>query len=439
LSEILEKALREISQQKQKYHEKLLSTDGEWSTFMRSFQLWDFMIDISSLLIPEFYFATMSLGLLFDFDLFTIEPLNLEFTWRYPTVDEWLKGVGVVIEKTIPPTVTNVETFVTENVKVEYQPAILETRLEKGYYGKTRYGYCYYDPLAVREFVRNAISLMIKKHPSWVQRKQAILSLASSLGVSEDLARYIHDRMSMVMSAHVEDFILDYGMLDVSYLCVEEEHSPEYTTVPFVNLDGEVQELEVYNMTDLQYGFILDFSYLDVDYLCDDVDAYKDVAPAIDVVDENLKKFRDRIMITAPAFSNYVRGDEAVDHSKCERTNIYGELLAMRYSIESEVDAFLKATSPQLPAFERRKYISAVLQLWGHKGKRHEWGFKTFKYMNLDELKSWWVDYWSRQGLDPALLDRLFEMVKTWLPDVVDRKVELGRKLRLERLGIPID
>jgi hypothetical protein len=439
VSEILERALREISQQKQKYHKKLLSVEGEWSTFMRSFHLWDFMIDISSLLIPEFYFATMSLGILFDFDLFTIEPLNLEFTWRYPTLDEWLKGVGIVIEKAILPTATDVETFVTENVKEEYQPAILETRLEKGYYGKTRYGYCYYDPLAVREFMRNAISLIIKKHPSWVQRKQSILSLASSLGVSEDLARYIHDRMSMVMSAHVEDFILDYGMLDVSYLCVEEEHSPEYVTVPFVNLDGEVQELEVYNLTDLQYGFILDFSYLDVDYLCDDVDAYRDVSPAIDAVDEKIKNFRGRIAITAPAFSNYVRGDEAVDHSKCERTNIYGELLSMRYSIENEVDAFLRVAAPQLPAFERRKYISAVLQLWGHKGKRHEWGFKTFKYMNLDELKTWWVDYWSRQGLDPAILDRLFEMVRTWLPDVVDRKVELGRKLRLERLGIPID
>jgi len=431
--------LREIDQQKQKYHEKLLSVEGEWSTFMRSFQLWDFMTDVSSPLILEFYFATMSLGLLFDFDLFTIEPLNLEFTWRYPTIDEWLKGVGVVIEKTIPPTATDVETFVTENVKEEFQGPIMETRLEKGYYGKTRYGYCYYDPLVVREFTRNAISLMIKKHPSWVQRKQAILSLASSLGVSEDLARYIHDRMSMVMSAHVEDFILDYGMLDVSYLCVEEEHSPEYVAVPFLNLDGEVQELEVYNLTDLQYGFILDFSYLDVDYLCDDVDAYKDVAPAIDTIDEKLKNFRGRIAITAPAFSNYVRGDEAVDHNKCERTNIWGELLSMRYLIENEVDAFLRATSPQLPAFERRKYITAVLQLWGHRGKRHEWGFKTFKYMNLDELKMWWMDYWSRQGLDLTILDKLFEMVRTWLPDVVDRKVELGRKLRLERLGIPID
>jgi len=43
------------------------------------------------------------------------------------------------------------------------------------------------------------------------------------------------------------------------------------------------------------------------------------------------------------------------------------------------------------------------------------------------------------KGLDPTLLDKLFEMVRTWMPDVVDRKVQLGRKLRLERLGIPID
>jgi hypothetical protein len=431
-----QKFLEELNNQKEKYHEKLLSADGELSTFMRTFQIYDFILDISALLIPEFYYSTMSLGLLFDFDLTFIEPLNLEFLWRIPTLEEWLKGIGVVIEKTIHPYATDIETFVVNNVKYEYQKLILETRLEKGYYGKSKYGYCYFDPANVREFLRNAITLMFKKHPNYVVRKNAILSLAKAFDVPEDLVRYIHDRMSLIQCAHTDSFILDYGVIDESYLCVEE--SPQETY--YVNLDGEVESVEINTLTDLQFGFILDFSMLDIDYLCEEEDMYKDDAPVIiPGSDEKLRNLRDRIMITAPAFSNYVRGDEAVDHYKCERTNIWGELMAMRYIAESEVDQIISKEVQGINEFEKRKYITAVLQLIGHVGKRHRWGYKVFKLMSEDELKRWWIDYWVSQGLDQKVLDKLFESMKIWLPDFVYKKVSLGRKLRLERLGIPIE
>jgi hypothetical protein len=59
--------------------------------------------------------------------------------------------------------------------------------------------------------------------------------------------------------------------------------------------------------------------------------------------------------------------------------------------------------------------------------------------MEEPELRNWWLDYWSSQGLDRALLEKLYENVKTWLPRIVDVKRELGRRVRLRRLGIPID
>jgi hypothetical protein len=168
----LPKLLIDLSSQKEKYHEKLLSADGEWSLFMRSFQLYDFIIDISNLLIPEFYFASLSSALLFGFDLFELEPCNLEFDWRFPTLEEWERGVGVVLERVPSLCAVSLEEFLKLNIKDEFRLGIEETRLEKGRYGISRYGYSYYDPAVVREFLRNAAQLFIKKHPHWLQRKQ---------------------------------------------------------------------------------------------------------------------------------------------------------------------------------------------------------------------------------------------------------------------------
>jgi len=439
MSSRLQEFLEELDRQKQAYHEKTLSVEGEWSMYLRTFQIYDLYLSIADLLIPEFYMGSMALGLLFDFDLTFIEPFNLEFEWRYPTLEEWLKGVGVVIEKIMPDWAVSVEDFVSLNIEVKYQEPILETRAEKGYYGKSRVGYFYVDPTAVREFLRNAVTLMSKRHPSYAHRRAAILSAAKALNVPEDLARYVHDRMAFIRDAHVEAFILDYGMLDVSYLCEEEEHSPPQALIPFTDLDGEVEELDANTLSDVQYGFILDFSQLDVDYLCEPEDLYRDEAPAvIDGLEEKLRRFRGRLMITAPAISNYVRGDEAADHFKCERTNVWGELQSIRYAVEAEVDAILARAAPNLNDFDRRKYVSAVLQLLGHLGKRHRWGYGVFKAMEEPDLRAWWLEYWGRQGLDINILGRVYDAVKAWLPQAVSRKVELGRRLRLQRLGLPL-
>jgi hypothetical protein len=144
-------------------------------------------------------------------------------------------------------------------------------------------------------------------------------------------------------------------------------------------------------------------------------------------------------MITAPAFSNYVTGSEAVDHTISERTNIWGELVSDRYTLEHVVDVALRQLMPGLDPMKRRTYTSAVLQLWGHRGKRHEWGFGVFKVADLEEYKNWWLDYWSSQGLDREVLEELYRRVEPFLEKLTQKKVELGRRLRLQRLGIPID
>jgi hypothetical protein len=448
LSAILNKLLEDIASQKRKYHAKVLSVDGEWDMFLRSFQLYDFILDISNLLIPEFYFASLSTSLLFGMDPSDIEPFNLDFTWRYPSQDEWVNGVSVVIEKVKTPCAVGLSEFIEDNIKPEYQPAITSSMLGKGFYGTSRYGYAYYDPGAVREFLRNAVQLMIKKHADPLQRKTALLSLARSLNVPEDLARNVHDRMQMVMTAHTECFILDYGMLDITKLCESAVHSEEYALMPYVDLDGNLHTVEVLTLDDMQYGCILDETLLDYCFLTTDESIYMTpgppatpaVAPVIDeCLDQKLKSFRDRIALTGPAFSNYTRGDEAMDYKRSDRLEYWGELLSDRYMIENLADTALRQLLQGVDPVTRRTYISAVLQLWGHRGKRHEWGFNVFKEAGLDEVKSWWLDYWTNQGLDRSVLENLFNRLSTSIEHMVNKKVELGRKIRLQRLGIPID
>jgi hypothetical protein len=448
MSGILNKLIADISAQKAKYHAKVLSVDGEWSLFMRDFQIYDFAIDISELLIPEFYFASLSNSLLFGFDLTDIEPFNLEFDWRFPTLEEWENGINVVIDRILSPAATDLETFIMNNIQPIDQQPIMSSALSKGIYGVSTYGNAYYDPAAVAEFLRNVITLMFKKHPDFPQRKVKLMSLVNALNVNEDVARSVHDRMSMIMSAHTECFILDYGMLNITNLCQESPINEMLGVVPFIDLDGNYREAAVLTLDDMQAGCILDMTPLDYCYLMPDRSIYVNGAPVLGLasdpsntetiwesVDDKINRFMGRYMLTSAAFSNYNRGDEAADHTRSERTNVWGELMAGRYNIERMVQNTLSQLAPDLDPMRARAYVTAVLQLIGYRGKRHEWGFGTFKAMSQDELKNWWTQYWSSQGLDANVLGQLFDRLAPYLDAYVKKKVEMGASVRLKRLG----
>ena len=193
-------------------------------------------------------------------------------------------------------------------------------------------------------------------------------------------------------------------------------------------------------LSDLQTAFILGVSALGVSYLSDGEDIYVvEETPYTKAAEEKAKRFAERYTLSPMGLSNYVRGDEAIDYHKCERTNVWGELTSMRYTIESIVEGLLAKELPNLNPFDRRKYVTAVLQLMGHLGKRHKWGYGFYKAMTEEELKAWWLDYWKGQGLDINTLEKLLEVVRPWLERITRTKVERGRRLRLQRLGLPLE
>jgi hypothetical protein len=429
--------LEELDRQKKAYHQKLLSSDGELATFMRTIQAYDYIIDISSLLIPQFYYSSMHVGLIYDFDLSFVEPLNLEFEWRIPSFDEWMNGVSVVIVKTTSPYATAIEQFIQYNISPEVAEAIEKTRPNKGRYGISKYGYSYYDPANVREFLRNAITLMFKKHMDPSARKVEIEELAKKLNVNINVAKSSYNRISMLMHAGNECFMLGYGVLGKTKLCQKVVHSPPSGLVPFIDYEGKEVVTEITALDQMQYGFILGATALGYSFVTPRTSIYKYGAPIIERgLKEKLENFRKRLMLTAPAFSNYVKPEEASDPNKCERTEVWGELMSMRYIIEHNVEALLSKAAPDIDPFVVRQYKNAVLQLLGHVAKRHKWGFNIYKTLEDEELRSWWIGYWVKQGLDKEVLNTLYDNAKAWLSELAYKKVKLGEKLRLERLGV---
>jgi len=440
VSSRLAELIAELDRQKHAYHEKTLSVDGEWSIFMRSFQIYDFTLDLSRFLIPEFYFASASLAVLFKFDLLEIEPLNLEFMWRFPDFNEWLRGVSIVFERVTPTYATDYPSFITGNFAEEYWEPLLTNVVEKCVWGRTGYGGCYVDPPAFRELVRATITRLLLKHGETTTRRASVEAVVKALNINPVLARSVHDRLSLVISEHTNCFTLGYSLLGASRLCEPDPEAPGLGVVQFTDLDGRDRRASLGKIADSQYGCILGIAMLGFCRLVPREDVYQhSPEPLFRGVVEKLDLFRGRFMLTAPGLSNYVRGDEAADYHKAERTHVWGELMASRYEIEAVTGALLDSIAPGLNTFDRRKYVTAVLQLIGHVGKRHRWGYVAYKAMTDEELKTWWLEHWVAMGLDRVVLERLYDHVKVWLRPVVEKKVEMGRRLRQRRLGLPLD
>lgn len=476
MSLILKDLFHDLENQKKKYQEKIMSFDAEFTLFLRFLDIYDLMLDWGWFTIPQIDYLSIITSLIFDIDLEEIEPIKFEFDWRFPTPEEWEKGVNIVIIKYKPPYPRRVEDFLKEEIKKEYQETIEGTRPKKGRYGITKYGYSYYDPQAVREFLRNFITYTFKKYPYrfykeyideyilryeralglppkkkpplFASRDELIKTMGEAVKVNPFIPLFLITRFSIIASTFMECFTLGYSVLNFSKLC----RTGSKGVVPALTHEGKLAEFEGKYLSHMMWGFILNYTPLGFGLLIpkDDLFALPErrLTPEYAVegspdftyfVYDRVLRFRSRIFISPMAISNYAKPEERMDYSKSDRVTIWGTLMGLRYTLEYLVLNYLGKVAPAMPQFDKRKYVSAVLQLLGHLGKRHKWGYNIFKYLTSEELRDWWLRYWEEKGLDINILSKLFDMVKVWLPPIVRQKVELGKKLRLQRLGIPLE
>ena len=464
-----------IVAQKQRYHAKLLSPEGELTTLMRFVEISELYSRLAAALLPEYLMSGLGLSLLFWLSPAEIEALSLEFAWRLPSVEEWLKGVGVVLEKLTPEIsveLLGLKAALEELVKLAFkvsvpaaQPgvvteaavlpvaeAIIASAAEKCVFDKSQYSMCYLDPDIVREVIRNALLNAWRKHGYMPGRRAEAEPLAAVADIVPEIPEYVVNRVAMLVYGHLECVTLGYGVLGISRLCERHPEWPGWGKYPWIDYRNEYKEVALRHLADMSMGFVLGVSPLGLAYLTSEVDPFKDVlvelAPGapepggqavVRAVVERLRRFGERVMLSPVALANYVTAEEAADPLKCERTEIWGQLMAYARAVDAVAERVAAQLRPGASAFELKQYAAAARQLLGHLAKRHAWGHAVYRMMSRAELKRYWVDYWARHGLAADVLDSLFDAVIDFAERLAREKKELARRPRLTRLGIPLD
>jgi hypothetical protein len=464
-----------IVAQKQKYHAKLLSPEGEMTTLMRFVEVAEDYSRLAAALLPEYLVSGLGMSLLFWLSPAEIEPLSLEFAWRLPSPDEWLKGVSVVLERLSPE--ISVELLqlsaaleelaalmfkervpaampgvVTEAAELPVLETIIETAAEKCVFDRSRYGSCYLDPDTVREIIRNALLNAWRKHGYMPGRRAEVEPLAAAADIAPEIPEYVINRIAVLVYGHLECMALGYGVLGVSRLCEGHPERPGWGRYPWVDYRGEYGEVALRHLADMSMGFVLGVSPLGLAFLTSEVDPFRDVvvelAPGapepggqavVRAVVERLRRFGGRALLAPAALANYVTAEEAADPLRCERTETWGQLMAYARAVDAVAERVAAELRPDASAFELKQYAAAARQLLGHLAKRHRWGHAVYRMMSDEELRRYWVEYWSRHGLDPQVLSALFDRIIGIVRDLAREKKELARRPRLARLGIPLD
>ena len=405
-----------VAEQKLKYWTKSLSEDAIDSNTWRMFDTFDLGSFWGDWVLSDTLFSSLVSMLLFDIPLSDITPWLLNWEIELPSIDEFLRGVLIKLEPidiSIQfPELTSIFDTAWSIFTDEVAEGVAGTRLVKAIYGQSRYDESYYDPEAVREFLRSTLYAFMKKNISWSEVKTRVEKAAQQLGVPEDLVRTVFDRLSMITSIKEAAATWDFAWWDTS------SWSPETHSgaVEFVTYDLTTESVEYEQLFDAQGSGVWDYACWDYCYWTPETPAYRfdeqKMLVAFDTYrDFIVQGFRRRYLATALAAANYQTAPERRTWSS-GRTETYALPVSQRYRIESIVDNVVKSKVPDIDPVRLRLYKSAALDIYGSLYGVHRWGSEMQRAMSADEYKQYWISKWSADSLDPDVLSAIWDNVK---------------------------
>jgi len=433
---------RRIESWKRKYHEKVASEAGVYTTFIRALDVERRFAEYTWIQLPVFDLSELGLGLLYSILPIEYQPLTVDFEYVMPTPEETLQGVWAKFEPIrfdkLYIWMTDFREYVIENFKVEYQPDVILGRLQKAAYGITPYGRGLYDPIVAREFLRSTfqkLRLMRLPDVHYVSMLDEIVELLEMIGVTDE---HVFNRLMMLFSAQTNSFVLGLGILGRSRLAAKEG---AYVKVPFKDAKGVIHELRFSTLDHLQLGFILGLTPLGYGLLLPKESIYnlpegKRNPPIIKLVQEKVRGIIHRLTLLPWSYANYNRPEEMLDVHKSDKANQYALIQQMRGFVERWV--YERVPPEESNSVRIRQYQNAVLQLVFFRAKRHRWGFEGWEAMEEAQYKSWWKGYWKGQGLNEATLESLYEGIRPWLQRVRELRLDVGKKVKRRRLRLAL-
>lgn len=442
--------------EKRKYHAKVLSESAIWTNVRRALDTLDLFSEWAWSESLFFIWLDISNLFIFGLDPRELEPLDPEFRVRLPSLREFLQGVKLKLEPidlgeawrtfywdvygTEVPPLLDFVTFVMAQCWPEYLGWLLEQTKRKLVVGESVYGTSYVDPPVVREFLRSSLFELVRRRVDLARVRRVFQVVVDGGWVSEGLAEAVYNRIAMHLSALFDAFVLDYNLLNHSRLC---EPASDAAKVGLVTWRGEVVDARVRKFDEVNMGFVLDVTPLNLGILMDDRSVYRpsplerrDVGTSVlsDFIDWKVRRMVSRYPATGVALGNYQRPEEALAFHESERADHHHQLRAFYYYVDAVVDRLLEGEA--VDAFTKNMYRRAAAMLLGHRKKRHRWGYGAYEAMSEDEFRDYWLRYWSGQGLNPEVLNRIYGVLGKWARRYRVELRELGERLRRRRLTL---
>jgi len=403
-------------QEKTKYWSKVLSDDAIWTLIQRTYTTYDLIGFLGDWILSDTLWSSLVLSLLLDIKLDEIIPINLLWDIELPSPEEFVRGVllkPVPIElrieiKEIAPEYEEVIEKPETLFEEPYRENVSKTRLRKSVFGQTTYGNSYYDPPAVYEFLRSTLLDFLKKPYDITTSKTKVDQTAETLNVHKELVANLFNRLQAITQVKEKGFTWDYGWWDRS--CWAEEGSPG--KINTITYELEVRKIPYDDLVETQIGGYWDLVSWDYFYWVEDIPEsihpYDiDKFQKLQLADIIVSNFKTRYLSTPYLVANYQRRGEREKFSPSDRVETFAVPTYLRYKIENLVKTILRTKGITNP-IQMRLYQSAVLQLYGIFSQRHRWGDEMFHAMTEDELKDWWIGRWSKEGLNPVILEELY-------------------------------
>jgi hypothetical protein len=402
-----------VAEQKLKLSQKSFTDEAIDQNFWRLFGVSGWATFRSETTLSDTLFSSLTAALLHGIPLADVVPWQQLFSTELPTVEEYLRGVLIKIEQVAPEEVVPALESVEGALDYIFEESVAETVApqvpEKAVYGKSSYDRSYFDPAAVREFLRSTAYAVTKRGTSLTGMRDEMEALTEALDLRPEVAENLLNRSLLVEALKRQGAIADYAWAD--------ETAVTDGKVSFRAGTGEEVEVEVAHLLDAVAGCYADFSFAGACYAMPE-DYYRyyplryDPAVGREALDYLVslftRGFRDRLTLTALALANYQTAEERA-RPVTPRAEAYAAATSQCQRLDSLVEGLVLQAKPDATAVELNLYKTAARSLYGELTAVHRWGAEAQRAMPRDELKRYWVEKWSRYGLDAQLLDRLFD------------------------------
>jgi len=398
----------DLSSRAEKYWAKLLSSDGHFTTFKSTLSAFPenrFRIERT---IFDSIISTTIVSLHFDIPPYKQLPLELRYRLEAAAIE--LLKLGLL---KIPVREPVEKIFKEKHLAKE----VAGEKLLKGIYGFSQYGKSCYDPATISKFLASTLHLLTQKRGSWDKVRVELEVLAASLGLSEWVVHYAYNKFRTMDKMQVEAPCWDYGWWDYSLWGEEKDGRP---VLRLETLDGVVVELENYGVHDMLVGSFWDLDFWDTAWWTEpDLDPKLvfnfDERTGLPVIVEAAMDYTWRVtqnyIYTAEVVANYQLPRDFVYPWSSGRVGTYSLPVSMAMWLEKTVENIVLRLKPNIDSFRLRLYKTAALEIFGVLGSPHKKGVEFYRELSKEELERFWLEKWSRMGLERNVLEKIFDAV----------------------------